>query len=294
MDRICQALPPQEYWRKWSAAYESALAGNFDGKKDKSHRPHSIQKLLERSLRRRWRQLALERLETDRPFLPLGKTFWKLAPAERSALAELFDAESIRTMMAHLSGRDRSDRVTLVDAAYWIKGCSSLGRLRYAVMVRVGDGKRSALCLVDVKEGVNPAAPRATGSIMPRDNAVRVVEGARALSPHLGDRMIATRLLGAEVVLRELKPQDLKLEVHHLTHKEATSLAGYLVGIVGPAHGRQMDGPTRNAWRTELSRARTATLDAPSWLWSSVVDLVSIHEAAYLHHCRKAFRGCQH
>jgi uncharacterized protein (DUF2252 family) len=103
--------------------------------------------------------------------------------------------------------------------------------------------------------------------------------------------MIATRLLGAEVVLRELKPQDLKLEVHDLTHKEATSLAGYLAGIVGRAHGRQMDVPTRNAWRAELSRARTATLDAPSWLWSSVVDLISIHEAAYLDHCRRVSGG---
>jgi len=273
------------------ASYEATLAGHFDEKKDKSHRPHSIQKLLERSVRRRWRHLALERLETDRPFLPLGKTFWKLAREERCALVDLFDEETIRTMIAQLSGAHGGDRVAFVDAAYWIKGCSSLGRLRYAVMLRVGEGKRSGLCLVDVKEGVNAAAPRAPGSMMPRDNAVRVVEGARALSPHLGGRMIATRLLGAEVVLRELKPQDLKLEVHDLTHKEATSLAGYLAGIVGRAHGRQMEVPTRNAWRAELSRARTATLDAPSWLWSSVVDLVSIHEAAYLDHCRRVSGG---
>ena len=27
------------------------------------------------------------------------------------------------------------------------------------------------------------------------------------------------------------------------------------------------------------------TLDAPSWLWSGVVDLVAIHERAYLDHC---------
>jgi uncharacterized protein (DUF2252 family) len=28
-------------------------------------------------------------------------------------------------------------------------------------------------------------------------------------------------------------------------------------------------------------------LDAPSWLWSSVVDLVAVHETAYLEHCRR-------
>ena len=36
----------------------------------------------------------------------------------------------------------------------------------------------------------------------------------------------------------------------------------------------------------ELDGARTARLDAPSWLWSRVVDLLGIHERAYLEHCR--------
>ena len=71
----------------------------------------------------------------------------------------------------------------MVDAAYWMKGCSSLGRLRYAVMLRVGEGGGSGLCLVDVKEGVIAAAPRAADVVMPSDNAVRVVQGAKALSP---------------------------------------------------------------------------------------------------------------
>jgi uncharacterized protein (DUF2252 family) len=57
--------------------------------------------------------------------------------------------------------------------------------------------------------------------------------------------------------------------------------------VVGRAHGRQMDLATRNSWRAELARARTTNLDAPSWLWSSVVELVSTHEAAYLDHCRR-------
>jgi len=29
------------------------------------------------------------------------------------------------------------------------------------------------------------------------------------------------------------------------------------------------------------------TLDAPSWLWSSIVELVVPHEKAYLAHCRR-------
>jgi len=57
--------------------------------------------------------------------------------------------------------------------------------------------------------------------------------------------------------------------------------------VVGRAHARQMDGETRHKWLAELSRQRSKTLDAPSWLWSSVVELLGTHEAAYLHHCRR-------
>jgi len=51
---------------------------------------------------------------------------------------------------------------------------------------------------------------------MPRDNAMRVVEGARHLSPALGERMLATRFLDHGVFMRELLPQDLKLEIERL------------------------------------------------------------------------------
>ena len=44
-------------------------------------------------------------------------------------------------------------------------------------------------------------------------------------------------------------------------------------------------------WGKELRRSRTKSLDAPSWLWSSVVDLITIHEGAYLDHCRRHVAG---
>jgi uncharacterized protein (DUF2252 family) len=269
------------------SGYERALSDDIERDKDKIYRPKKIQDLLERSVRRRWRQLALERLESVTPLLPMGKKFWALTPEERAGLVRLFEQEPVRAMITGLQGRGSSDAVTMVDAAYWIKGCSSLGRLRYAVMLRVGEGKGSAVCLVDLKEGVAAAAPRAEGVAMPRDNSVRVVMGAKALSPNLGDRMIAARFLDTGVVLRELLPQDLKIEVDRLTREEAMALAAYLAAVVGRAHGRQMDKATRDSWRSELAKARTSTLDAPSWLWSNVVELISIHEAAYLDHCRR-------
>jgi uncharacterized protein (DUF2252 family) len=73
------------------AGYEGALAGDFDRGLDKSHRLPAIQALLEHSLRRRWRHLALERLDTIKPVLPLGKKFWAPTAKERVALVRLFE-----------------------------------------------------------------------------------------------------------------------------------------------------------------------------------------------------------
>ena len=266
--------------------YEAALAGDFDRDREKAWRPSTIRGLLNRSMRKRWRHLAAERLDTVKPMVPLGRKFWALTDEERAALQTLFADPDTRGLITGLQSRNDDDPVSLVDAAYWMKGCSSLGRLRYAVMLSVGEGERSSLCLVDIKEAVTAAAPRAAGVVMPRDNAVRVVTGAKALSPNLGGRMLAARLLTRPVVVRELMPQDLKLEVDRLTQAKAMALAAYLAGVVGKAHGRQMDEATRAAWLKDLTRARKGALDAPTWLWSSVVSLLSIHEGAYLEHCR--------
>lgn len=270
-----------------ASGYESALGGNFDGDHDRTHRPKRVQSLLERSVRRRWSHLAAERLATVEPRVPLGRKFWKFEPAEERALRELFSDRDLGTLISALQGRGSDERVEMVDAAYWMKGCSSLGRLRYAVMLRVGEGANASLCLIDIKEATSPAAPRAADGTMPRDKAVRVVTGAKALSPNLGERMIAARLLDRAVVLRELMPQDLKIEVEHLNAPGATALARYLGGIVGQAHGRQMQKETRAAWRRDVVKAGTSTLEAPAWLWSNTVELIGTHEAACLEHCRR-------
>jgi len=72
-----------------------------------------------------------------------------------------------------------------------------------------------------------------------------------------------------------------------LTCDEAVRAARFLSGVVGKAHGRQLTPATRKKWVAELKRDRSKALDAPSWLWTSVVDLSAIHEKAYLNHCRR-------
>src|ERR1700674_1249046 len=68
------------------AGYEAALGETFESPKDRSHRPESIQALLEQSVRRRWHHLAAERLDTVKPVVPLGRIFWALTPKERTGL----------------------------------------------------------------------------------------------------------------------------------------------------------------------------------------------------------------
>jgi uncharacterized protein (DUF2252 family) len=267
--------------------YESAIEGDFSDLKDREHRPKLIQQVLTQATRRRWRHLAQERLDTVEPKIPLGPRFWVLTKKERGQLAKLVESDAIRPALALLKGRSKDASVDLVDAAYWRKGCSSLGRLRYAALLRIIDEKESRTCLIDVKEGVIAAAPRAKRAKMPRDNAERIVAGARALSPNLGERMIPAKLLGKSVVVRELMPQDLKIEIEQLKAEEALRLSRYLASVVGRAHGRQMDEKDRAAWRSELKKSRSASMDAPSWLWRAVVELMSLHEAAYLEHCRR-------
>jgi uncharacterized protein (DUF2252 family) len=197
----------------------------------------------------------------------------------------------MRKLATMLRSREDGAEVELVDAAYWVKGCSSLGRLRYAALLEVG-GKRGATdyCLMDLKEAARAAAPRVAKAKMPVDQAERVVEGARHLSPYLGKRMRAAKLLNKSVFVRELLPQDLKIEIERLKRQEALKVAHYLAAMVGKAHSRQMDAVVRKQWQTDLKRNRSKSLDAPNWLWSSVVELLADHERAYLEHCRRYAR----
>jgi uncharacterized protein (DUF2252 family) len=267
--------------------YEQAI-GTVDGA-DETDRPRAVQVVMKRALNRSWKQLAQERLDDLKPTIPLGKRFWPLEKDEKRALAELFDTKTVRKLVTVLKSRDDDAKVEIVDAAYWMKGCSSLGRLRYAVLVAVdgGTAKGGDFCLMDIKEGVRAAAPRNADAAMPRNNAERVVKGARHLAPFLGERMLAERLLDRSVFMRELMPQDLKIEIDQLTRDEAVRVARFLATVVGKAHARQMDEATRAEWSRELNRNRSKTLHAPSWLWSSIVELVASHEAAYLEHCRR-------
>ena len=273
--------------------YQTALLHPFAATADDAHGDDltPIRDVLDNSIRRRWKHLAEERIDNVKPNIPLGERFWKLSDNELKAIDDLFAEDRACKLMTQLKGRPDDAKVKVVDAAYWMKGCSSLGKLRIAVLVSIGKRSDKVFCLVDIKEAVKPAAPAAKRTAgaprMASDFAERVVAGACALSPYLGNRMLAATLLRRPVVVRELMPQDLKLEIDSLTCDEAVGAARFLAAVVGKAHGRQMNASTRKRWVAELNRNRSKSLDAPSWLWTSLLQLVSEHEAAYLEHCRR-------
>jgi uncharacterized protein (DUF2252 family) len=269
--------------------YRRALKGPAAQDLIESDKPESIKIIMRRAMSRTWKHLARERLEDTKPSIPRGERFWQLTTLESKSLNALFEQESVRKLVTSLKSRPDGATIEVLDAAYWMKGCSSLGRLRFAALVNVSTGKSrdDELCLVDIKEASPAAAPRLGRAKMPKDNGRRVVEGAKNLSPALGDRMMAGKLLDRSVVIRELMPQDLKLEIDQLSREEAMNSARYLAEVVGKAHARQMDAAIRREFSASLKGRKSTAFSAPTWLWSSVVELVSNHEAAYYEHCRK-------
>ncbi len=99
-----------------------------------------IHEILQSALRRRWKHLAEERIDDVTPTIPLGERFWKLSDQERQAVEKLFAEDATCKLMTQLKGRDDDAKVKVVDAAYWMKGCSSLGKLPWLCSSRSASG----------------------------------------------------------------------------------------------------------------------------------------------------------
>jgi uncharacterized protein (DUF2252 family) len=177
--------------------YEKSFEPDFHEESDMTM-PESVRLVSKQAVAASWATLAEDRIEDTRPAIPLGKRFWPLSKVEKREVKQLFETEEMSKLATMLRSRPDDARVKFLDAAYWIKGCSSLGRLRYAVILQIGSKKTkgSPYCIMDIKEAAQAAAPRAARVKMPADQAERVVEGARYLSPFLGERMRAVKLSG--------------------------------------------------------------------------------------------------
>ena len=273
------------------AGYERAFEGEV-ADEHIANLPEPIRIVMKRAVRRTWSSLFDERLGRDNRRIRIGRRFWPLADEERASLEALVARESTRRLVAKLASRADDATIRCVDAAFWVKGCSSLGLWRAAVLVEITDrtkkGRdRRSLSLLDVKQAVDALAPWSIPIPERMSPGERVLEGARRLAPALGERMTVATVADRSVFVRELLPQDLKVELDHVSAEQARSIAHYLGLVVGRAHARQLDADARRSWHAEMASHRTTDLDAPSWLWRAVIDLVAVHERAYLEHCRR-------
>lgn len=251
--------------------------------------PTQVLRVLREARARSRKQLFAERLGKRKKKIPIGKRFWPLLAEERTAVEKLVATSKARKLITSLASRDDDADVELVDAAYWVKGCSSLGLWRAAALVRVGaqKGLLQSLALIDIKEATKPLSPHARTRDLPKHHGERVVAGARALSPTLGERMAPANILDKHVFVRELLPQDLKFELDTLGEEEALAIGYYLATVVAASHARQLEAGDAKGWLQEFRKGNAKNMAAPAWLWAAVVDLVALHEGAYLEHCRE-------
>lgn len=233
--------------------------------------------LRRRAGRRKWRHVAKERLGHPTPGIVLGKRFWPLLPPESADIRQLIADPGLAH---HLFGEAADEGIEMIDAAYWVKGCSSLGSLRYAVTVRCG----SRFHLVDIKQAVSPLAEQARSLSLPLNDAERIVAGARALSPRLGLRMSAAEVSGRPVFARTLSPNDLKLEADLMMDKDAGAVAYYLGTVVGRSHGAQLTLADRLTWAGVVA---DGIGEAAYWLFKAVARMLGQIEIDYLAHCRR-------
>jgi uncharacterized protein (DUF2252 family) len=250
--------------------------------------PAEVKAIMTEAGQRSRKDLFTERLGKNPREIPIGKKFWPLVDEERTSVEEFIRSEDMRGLVTTLlSDPEVQADIRLADAAFWVKGCSSLGVFRCAALVEVETKKSKELRLFDIKEARPPLAPRTKGSRLPRHNGQRVVTGARKLSPNLGERMVSATIAGRPVFVRELLPQDLKFDLEHLSEESAVQVAEHLASVVALAHARQLDAAGCAAWVTEFRKTLARGTDAPAWLWAAVVDLTALHEGGYLEHCRE-------
>ncbi len=74
---------------------------------------------------------------------------------------------------------------------------------------------------------------------MPDDDALQIMKAAWKSSPFLGQRMLHAHIGERPVIIRELRPQDLKVKIAALPAIRLSRRRIFLAEIVGKAHGRR-------------------------------------------------------
>src|SRR6202044_3131771 len=79
--------------------YASALRGHHKRFRTPDREAKAVHRVMRQALRRRWKNLAEERIEDVRPAIPRGDKFWELSRTERRELKALFDTAELRALV---------------------------------------------------------------------------------------------------------------------------------------------------------------------------------------------------
>ncbi len=228
--------------------YEAAFAPEAQGETldSEASMPKTVRRVMRSAAGRSWKHLADERIEGVEPVIPLGKRFWPLTAQERHA------AESCSPRSAAAAGNRAAVREDDGAGAGAGRGVLAQG-LQFAGPAAAGRAARGragpdGAALPDGRQGGRRS--RGTAQTAAPDAARQCRAGGHgrpgASRRSSGRRMVATRLLEKAVFVRELLPQDLKLELEHLTVEEAMDVAEFLAHVVGqgpcPPDGRSRPG----------------------------------------------------
>ena len=133
------------------AGYESAFAGDVPSE-DPAGLPEPLKFVVKQAIKRTQKVLMAERVGENQRRFTLGRRFWELSFEEREAVELLTRSESIQELVRQIENRHDNAEIELVDAAYWVKGCSSLGLWQAAMLVEMrepGKKSRPSLRLLD-------------------------------------------------------------------------------------------------------------------------------------------------
>ena len=194
--------------------------------------------------------------------------------APQAVVPAVPEALSLFAERTAAKGGPRPEQLEILDIAFRIAGTGSLGSLRIAVLTR-GKGGDDGSWLFDLKEqggsSVDVLQPRA-----PSESRAAEVETAFRVCLEQPPRMLGTsRLVGHDVLVRRLTPQEDRLSYRRLQAQDLPELARYLGALLGIAHRRGQDA----AFPAWSARDLGGILER-------AVTLAGIHEATYLELCR--------
>ncbi len=170
----------------------------------------------------------------------LGERYLPLEAHVRDALPRALERYS-----AGLPASERLEpaELELCDAALRVAGTGSLGCLRVAALVR---GRQARGWLFDLKAESRAPSPRRLATVHGENPADRVLSAYMACLARLPARLGTTRLLGQDMLVRQLTPQEDKLDVAALAPRDLLDLTPYAGALLGRAHARGAlrPGPT--------------------------------------------------